>query len=610
MSYSYDTKRRNAIPESRSDIPDSVQQSFNAIQNVDIHSGRKLDLESSLKSRIEQNTGFRMDNVELRESSDAAAMDAKAFAKGNVVHFAPGQFDQHSEAGQHLIEHELTHVAQQARGGVRADVDGLNVNASEHFESQADSGMSFSGGALQALPTMNAEAAPIQGAFGGIKKFFSNIKKSFGFGKKNKAKDDAAKAINAEHAAETDEMVAAMRAGGFTEEEIEAQKLFQRINMSDNRGRRFQEAQAGMMDYGYDNDLDPSQMDNIWSKLGRGALTKGQRSANIDAEQHMLNNVLTGREEEAQAEQMAAALGRKYELRKNAADVNNVASSYNPIAMQQAAGATPEQNEACLEYIRDSRDINNYLRTGTAATGKEDSLKKMADSISSRMGTLDDDQMSFRSVSDVALLPIIEQLGLSDEVIKSNGMIDHKALMENKSKLIGTVFKDDAFVSTTASSGFAEKWGANIARRDRGVFSDRALRRHKFSKKEMSMPRMQNDIDLFNDKSLAVKDHNMTANFLADRIFTGNKAIKESDIGSHIMEIMMPKGTKAAYIDGSSGKGLGDSTIDNQQFEILLNKGSHFKINDIVQKMGEDGKAIPNQYRIMLELLKEEEEER
>ena len=281
MSYSYDSKKKQAMPAIGNDISESVQQSFAAMQNVDIHSGRRLDLESSLKSRIEQNTGFKMDNVELRESPDAAEMDAKAFAKGNVVHFAPGQFRPDTQEGQHLIEHELTHVAQQARGGVKADVEGLNVNASEHFESQADSGMGFSGGALQSLPTMNAEAAPIQGLFGGIKRFFKNAKDSikiaYGFGKKAKEKDDVVRAINAEHRTETDDMVAAMKSSGFSDEEIEAQKLFQRVNMQGRREERYQDKLEAMMGYGGAHDIYESEMDNFWARLGRGVVRKNNR---------------------------------------------------------------------------------------------------------------------------------------------------------------------------------------------------------------------------------------------------------------------------------------------------------------------------------------------
>ena len=60
--------------------------------------------------------------------------------------------------------------AQQARGGVQADVPGLNVNADEGLEHQADMGSISAGmGAPASLSGISADAAPVQGVFGGIK---------------------------------------------------------------------------------------------------------------------------------------------------------------------------------------------------------------------------------------------------------------------------------------------------------------------------------------------------------------------------------------------------------------------------------------------------------
>lgn len=182
----YADKKRSA-PQPRQTVPnrEQIQPKLDAMRNVDIHSGHSLQLEDGLKSRIEQHLGYDLSGVELRESRDAANMGAEAFAKGNVVHFAPGRFDQHSTQGQHLIAHELSHVVQQAKGGVHADVDGFNVNASSAFESAADhAGDSFVSGGhsalsapLASLPTMNADAAPIQGSFvDSIRNFFGKKK--------------------------------------------------------------------------------------------------------------------------------------------------------------------------------------------------------------------------------------------------------------------------------------------------------------------------------------------------------------------------------------------------------------------------------------------------
>ena len=333
MSYTYESKKK---PAEKSAVPKEytpeVQANLQAIQNVDVHAGHKLNLESELKTRIERQTGFHMDKVELRESEQAANMDARAFAKGNVVQFAPGQFRPDTREGQELITHELTHVAQQARGGVHADVDGLNVNASEHLEAQADSGMLSLGGAIQDLPSMNAEAAPVQGLFGGIKRYFRDRKerKKAGayhydrqkqFGETLKAKNETVAAINAEHAAETDEMTKAMRAQGFSEEEMEAQMLFQRMNRASGRGARLMSAQETMRHQLDDGYLDPEDMASYGFKRGADILDPEKAQQAAAAERHLQQNVLYDDKQEARADELTASISQKYRNRNAAQGV-------------------------------------------------------------------------------------------------------------------------------------------------------------------------------------------------------------------------------------------------------------------------------------------------
>lgn len=150
------------------------EEAVDAIQNVEPHAGRQLSLDDAMAGRMEQQFGIRMDQVELRESPQVEQMDARAFAKGNVVQFAPGQFQPDTEQGRQLIQHELGHVVQQARGGVRADMPGMNLNTDEGLEHQADLGnLSAGGGAPMSVSSLNAETAPMQGGF------FSNIKNYF-----------------------------------------------------------------------------------------------------------------------------------------------------------------------------------------------------------------------------------------------------------------------------------------------------------------------------------------------------------------------------------------------------------------------------------------------
>lgn len=377
-------EKRKSIPQSRPTTqgPEQVQPQLDAMSNIDVHSGHSVQLEDSLKSRIEQHLGYDLSGVEMRESADASAMGAEAFAKGNVVHFAPGHFDQHTEQGQHLIAHELSHVVQQAKGGVHADVDGFNVNASESLESAADhAGDSFVSGGhsslaapLASLPAMNADAAPVQGSFfGKIKDFFKKQKASFNFGRAVKKKDDAVDAVTAEHASTEAEMVKAMKAQGYTDEEIEAQKLFQRINMAGSREKGFQEAQINITDVGMALD-DSSQMDNFAARLGRGTLTDAGRNDRAAREQNMLNNIFVGREELAQADEMADVLGAKYAKQNRAlGELNRIDNVKDEGIAEYDAAYERYKNRTGKEYgssnnVHAYRFLQRHLRGLDAAT--------------------------------------------------------------------------------------------------------------------------------------------------------------------------------------------------------------------------------------------------
>lgn len=302
-----------------------------AIQNVDPHAGRKLSLDGAMAGRMERQFGIRMDQVELRESPQAAQMDARAFAKGNVVQFAPGQFQPDTEQGQQLIQHELGHVVQQARGNVRADMPGMNLNVNEGLEHQADLGnLSAGGGAPMSLSSLNAETAPVQG------NFFSKIKGFFKMGKGLKKRDETAQQMTAEHETEQAEIADVMRAQGYSDEEIQAQLMFQRVNMSGRRAAPVK--QAALDAYSESYDVTTDAVDGTISRMGHGTLTKGGRERQQQIMDHFNQDVLAGGEQEAQAEQMAADLGARR------------AAQGGP-AQQQERKAKPNDLQSLLEAL-------------------------------------------------------------------------------------------------------------------------------------------------------------------------------------------------------------------------------------------------------------------
>ncbi|QHT70508.1 DUF4157 domain-containing protein [Rhodocytophaga rosea] len=84
--------------------------------------------------------GADFSDVNIHQGEQATQVGALAFAQGNDIHFAPGQYDPQSQRGQELLGHELTHVVQQRQGRVQptTQAGGLPVNDDHSLEAEAD----------------------------------------------------------------------------------------------------------------------------------------------------------------------------------------------------------------------------------------------------------------------------------------------------------------------------------------------------------------------------------------------------------------------------------------------------------------------------------------
>jgi hypothetical protein len=90
-------------------------------------------LPGNLKSGIETLSGLSMDHVKVHyNSSQAAQLNALAYAQGTDIHIAPGQ-EQH-------LPHEAWHVVQQAQGRVKPTMQakGALINDEQGLEREAD----------------------------------------------------------------------------------------------------------------------------------------------------------------------------------------------------------------------------------------------------------------------------------------------------------------------------------------------------------------------------------------------------------------------------------------------------------------------------------------
>jgi hypothetical protein len=79
-----------------------------------------LDLvDGSVAASIARSFGINLDNLRIQLNSEVAvAFGARAFAYGDQIHFAPGEFDRSTAEGWRIVGHELAHVVQQRLGRV------------------------------------------------------------------------------------------------------------------------------------------------------------------------------------------------------------------------------------------------------------------------------------------------------------------------------------------------------------------------------------------------------------------------------------------------------------------------------------------------------------
>jgi hypothetical protein len=84
---------------------------------IDERRGRGEELDGDARANLEGAMGEDFSDVRVHDDADAhelsTAVSAEAFTTGSDVFFQSGKYDPSSSAGQKLLAHELTHVAQQ-----------------------------------------------------------------------------------------------------------------------------------------------------------------------------------------------------------------------------------------------------------------------------------------------------------------------------------------------------------------------------------------------------------------------------------------------------------------------------------------------------------------
>ncbi len=298
-------------------------------------------------------------------------------------------------------------------------------------------------------------------------------------------------------------------------------------------------------------------------------------------------------------------------------DQNAIASAYDTIAQQQRAAVTADQHTALNDYIADSRPLNTLLRSGTTGdAGNDAAYRRTIGHIDSALdqNRIGADMTTYRGVSDKALIPLLQNSGVRAlrKAVKKDGTIDHKQLAKHIGKLQGLEFTDSGFGSTSVQESYAEKWRSGIVDREADTaLTEQAWAEHKDDPMIQGLVQealQRNNVQSFSDLDLTEQRflQDSTMSFFAGRQMGANREAFREKMGSHMYQISVPKGSKASLIDRMRIDNNGQESSAGQA-EMLIGRNARYRINGVQSIIGEDGKALPNQYRLMMELLSDED---
>ncbi|HEY2666807.1 MAG TPA: DUF4157 domain-containing protein [Actinomycetota bacterium] len=131
--------------------------------------GQALDTStrSFMESRFGNDFGDVRVHTDARASDSAKAVQAHAYTVGNDIVFQSGNYTPETDAGRHMLAHELTHVVQQRSGPVSGTPapGGIKISdPSDSYEQEAErhAGVVVSQPPPAEAPAAASPAAPVQ----------------------------------------------------------------------------------------------------------------------------------------------------------------------------------------------------------------------------------------------------------------------------------------------------------------------------------------------------------------------------------------------------------------------------------------------------------------
>lgn len=220
--------------------------------------------------------------------------------------------------------------------------------------------------------------------------------------------------------------------------------------------------------------------------------------------------------------------------------------AYLHLSSQEQARMSPDEAKAMDEYTHDSGDINTQLRSGeekdAANTARIGHMKsafsrhQMAANTKTYRG-VDDGFLKYLMGANSALFPSRERLELPDGRLD----VDFMRMSGYMDAFKGIVFQDKAFVSTSTNPYFAKRWANKVS-----------------------------------NESLASHYESSGAKKTGQK-YRQNAALNINTGGSHVLEMNLPKGTRAMFTDAMY-------TRENRprgQNELTLDAGYTYRIDNI-----------------------------
>ena len=247
-------------------------------------------------------------------------------------------------------------------------------------------------------------------------------------------------------------------------------------------------------------------------------------------------------------------------------------NAYDHMAVDTMKNLTDPQKNSLKSYIAGSEPINSYLRDdfNNPEYPDDNYVPQVEQEIENVSGGLKNNPLpenisTFKGITDKYLYMMFEQFGLK-KALNKDGTVNHAWLRNNqgkmKKKLVGKTFHDKGYTSTTTERDFAQGWAQQKAKNEWVHYLEERKR-----------------YDELNQYTDDVAEH--------------PELIK----GVHMVRFNLPKGANASFIDRTADS---EAFGRNDQREVLVDKGSSFKISDI--RKAEDSDT----YELIMDMLTEE----